>query len=166
MLNLSLSVVANSVNLLTDAVIRESEVYKADYITVGLDAILFDSMAAPPMFTPDMYQQIILSMHNRLMSMLEQSGQKERELVVGGNTSLIAECMKESGATAILCDYASDAAAFKAEFGDDSTISVRRNINPVLLSGDKKELVEIFTRELDLFSQPIAGTGILPYDFR
>ncbi len=131
----------------------------------GLEAILFDSMVAPPMFTPDMYQQIILPMHSRLMSMLEQSGQKERELVIGGNTSLIAGSMKESGATAILCDYASDAAAFKAEIGDDSAISVRRNINPAMLSGDKKELAEIFTRELDLFSQPIAGTGILPYDF-
>ena len=131
----------------------------------GLDAIVFDSMAAPPMLSPDMVETIVLPLHQRLMSVLAEAGQSERELVIGGDTSAIAGLMKQSGATIILCDYAADAAAFKANLGDDGDIQVRRNINPALLAGSDAGQAETFRRELALFSRPIAGTGILPYDF-
>jgi len=73
--------------------------------------------------------------------------------------------MKQTGANIILCDYASDATEFKTNLGDDSNIQVRRNINPALLSEDNKELSEKFQQELSIFTNPIAGTGILPYNF-
>jgi len=131
----------------------------------GLDAIIFDSMVSPPMFSPDMYENIVLPLHKRLMSQLEQSGQSERELVIGGNTSKIANLMKQTEANIILCDYASDATAFKTNLGDDKNIQVRRNINPALLRENNKALSEKFQQELFLFTNPIAGTGILPYNF-
>ena len=131
----------------------------------GLDAIIFDSMVSPPMFSPDMYENIVLPLHKGLMSQLAKSGQTERELVIGGNTSEIANLMKQTGANIILCDYASDATAFKANLGDDTNILVRRNINPALLTEDNKALSKKFQQELSLFSNPIAGTGILPYNF-
>jgi uroporphyrinogen-III decarboxylase len=112
-----------------------------------------------------MYENIVLPLHKRLMTQLKQSGQSERELVIGGNTSEIAQLMKQSGANIILCDYASDATAFKANLGDDSNIQIRRNINPVQLSEDNKALSEKFHKQLSLLTNPIAGTGILPYNF-
>ena len=36
----------------------------------GLDAIIFDSMVAPPMFSPDMYAEFALPLHRRLMGIL------------------------------------------------------------------------------------------------
>ncbi len=131
----------------------------------GLDAIVFDSMAAPPMFSPDMVGTIVLPLHKRLMSVLAEAGQAERELVIGGDTSAIAGLMKQSGATIILCDYAADAAAFRDNLGDEGGVQVRRNVNPALLTGSDAGLAETLRRELALFSRPIAGTGILPYDF-
>ena len=131
-----------------------------------LDAVVFDSMVAPPIFSPDMYEQFALPLHLRLMKLLADYGQQERELVIGGNTAPIAGFLKQTGANILLCDYATDAAAFKSAIGDDSNLKVRRNINPALLiDSDMEELAKKFGAELALFSNPIAGTGILPYDF-
>lgn len=132
----------------------------------GLDAIIFDSMVAPPMFSPDMYAEFALPLHRRLMRMLEKSGQSERELVIGGNTTPIAGLLRQTGANILLCDYAADATAFKSELGDDSALKVRLNINPALLGlSDLGQLSDRFNSELSLFADPIAGTGILPFDF-
>lgn len=131
-----------------------------------LDAIVFDSMVAPPIFSPGMYGQFVLPLHRRLMNLLEDSGQRERELVIGGNTAPIAGLLKQTGANILLCDYAADAAAFKSALGDDSLLKVRRNINPALLnSNNNGTLAEKFLAELALFTNSIGGTGILPYDF-
>lgn len=132
----------------------------------GLDVIIFDSMVAPPMFSPDMYGEFALPLHRRLMGILEKSGQLERELVIGGNTAPIAALLPQTGANILLCDYAADVAEFKSALGDDSNLKVRRNINPALLRGvEIEELAKKFSSELLLFKNPIAGTGILPFDF-
>lgn len=132
----------------------------------GLDVIIFDSMVAPPMFSPDMYEQCILPLHQRLMAVLADSGQSERELVIGGDTTPIVSLLAQTGANYLLCDFACDAHAFKQALGDDSELKVRRNINPVLLGqGNLQELPEQFQADLANFVNPIAGTGILSYDF-
>jgi uroporphyrinogen decarboxylase len=132
----------------------------------GLDAIVFDSMAAPPMFSPALYEQHVLPLHRRLMDQLKASGQSERELVIGGNTAPIAAQLTQTGATILLCDYATDAGAFKAGLGNDTNVTIRRNISPARLATESSELLaEEFTCDLTTFTNPIAGTGILPYDF-
>jgi len=131
-----------------------------------LEAIVFDSMAAPPMLSPAMYDQYALPLHQRLMDVLRESGQQERELVIGGNTTPIAASLARSGANILLCDYAADAKTFKAALGDDHACTIRRNINPTaLLRADTTLPAEQFAADLALFSHPMAGTGILPYDF-
>jgi uroporphyrinogen decarboxylase len=131
-----------------------------------LDAVVFDSMVAPPIFSPCMYEHFALPLHQRLMTLLKELGQQERELVIGGNTAQIAGLLKQTGANILLCDYASDAVAFKSVFGDDSNFKIRRNINPAwLIDSDMEDLAKKFNAELALFSNPIAGTGILPFDF-
>ncbi len=132
----------------------------------NLDAVVFDSMVAPPIFSPGMYEQFALPLHQQLMILLKELGQQERELVIGGNTAPIAGLLKQTGANILLCDYAADAAVFKSVIGDDSHFKIRRNINPALLNGSgMKDLADKFNAELNLFSNPIAGTGILPFDF-
>jgi uroporphyrinogen decarboxylase len=132
----------------------------------GFDAVVFDSMAAPPMFSPDLFERVVLPLHQRLMVLLGDLGQVERELVIGGDTTPIASLLKRAGATILLCDYAANAAAFRAALGDDSRIRVRRNISPAALtSGDHEALAKEFAHDLSQFANPIAGTGILAYDF-
>lgn len=132
----------------------------------NLDAVVFDSMVAPPIFSPGMYKQFALPLHCRLMHLLENSGQQERELVIGGDTTPIADLLPQTGANILLCDYAADASAFISAIGDDLKLEIRRNISPALLyESNAEELAKKFSSELSLFSNPIAGTGILPYDF-
>jgi uroporphyrinogen decarboxylase len=132
----------------------------------GCDAVIFDSMAAPPMFSPDLFKRVVLPLHQTLMTELADSGQVERELVIGGNTTPIAALLKQTGATILLCDCAADAADFSTALGDDTQLWVRRNVSPAaLVSRDHVSLAGEFARELGRFSNPIAGTGILPYDF-
>jgi len=132
----------------------------------GLDVIMFDSMAAPPLFSPEMYERFVLPRHRHLMELLQQSGQNERELVIGGDTTVIAGLLSRTGATILLCDFAAEAESFKMRLGNDCAIRIRRNINPAILqNADITVAARKFYQELCLFSNPIAGTGILPYDF-
>lgn len=139
----------------------------------GLEVILFDSMAAPPMFSPDMFAEYISPLFKRLMSLLAESGQEERELVIGGDTVPVAQLLRETGATILLCDFAADATDFAAGISNGSEIQVRRNVNPAALAGLAADdaakrleaLADSFRRDLGCFAKPIAGTGILPYNF-
>lgn len=131
----------------------------------NLDVILFDSMAAPPIFSPDFYERYALPLHKNLMAFLNDSGQQERELVIGGDTACIAKLLKQSGANILLCDYACEADAFQKALGDDSNLHIRRNVSPVSLADNPVECAERLKGDLVKFTNPIIGTGILPYHF-
>ncbi len=132
----------------------------------GVDVVLFDSAASPPNFSPDMYCQMVLPLHQRLMAHLKQAGQVDRPLVMGGDTISIVDALCASGATTILCDYAADAERFAAGIPSDARISIRRNVSPPVLADDPIVAADRFVHDLRQFASPIAGTGILPYDFR
>lgn len=132
----------------------------------GFEAILFDSMASPPLFSPELYGEKILPLHRELMDFLANSGQKWRELVMGGDTAPVAGLLKETGANMLLCDFAADAKEWKDAFGDDAGFRIRRNLGIAMLDGrDYPAKAEAYRRELEYFSSPVVGSGILPYDF-
>ncbi len=133
----------------------------------GLDVIVFDSVVAPPMLSPAMYHQAILPLHKKIMSLLADLGQTDRPLIIGGQTTPIVSDLVNSGATMIICDFTENANAFAAALGSDTTIQVRRNVNPQILFGDDDKLLNSarqLAADLALFPRPIAGTGILSYD--
>jgi uroporphyrinogen decarboxylase len=57
----------------------------------GFEAIVFDSMAAPPMMSPILYEQHLLRRHTHIFDLMKEKGQAVRELVIGGNTTSILE---------------------------------------------------------------------------
>ena len=133
----------------------------------GFDAVLFDSTASPPLVGPDQYRSAVLPRHARLMQILADSGQAERELVMGGDTTSIAAELKATNANILLCDFAANAAAWKKALGDDDTIHVRRNLPLAFLNGsDYPAKAEQFLQDLRYFTHPITGSGILPCGFR
>ncbi len=133
----------------------------------GLDAILFDSFASPPLISPQIYARTVLPMHRRIMSLLESLGQTERPLIIGGDTTVMLDSLAQSGANMLICDFVADAGAFADALGRDETIRVRRNIDPKILSAGPQETTVAADRlqtDLRLFAKPVAGTGILPYN--
>ncbi len=145
----------------------------------GLDAIVFDSSASPPMIGPDLYRDAIGPLHERIMGRLAQTGQRLRSLVLGGDTTPIAGQLAATGANQLVCDYAAGAGDFAAALAAprgalaaggaavlaSRGVSIRRNVNPALLSdADLSELVADFCDDLGVLPNPVGGTGILPYD--
>lgn len=130
----------------------------------GLDAIIFDSMASPPMLSPDIFDRHVMPLYSRLMSQLDGAGQAERELVLGGNTTPVAGSLVGCGATTLVCDYIADAAAYAAAAGLPD-IKIRRNIAPSALCGDISGAISKYLDDLAQFKHPVCGTGILPYSF-
>ena len=134
----------------------------------GFDAIVFDSTASPPMLSPTLYRDIALPVHTRLMRRLEHLRQRERPLVLGGDTTSIAGLLVATGANQVVCDYAAGAAGFAASLKaahPSAPVSVRRNVSPALLSADDLDpVVSSSCADLAVLPNPICGTGILPYD--
>ena len=134
----------------------------------GLDAIVFDSTASPPMLGPVLYRDVVLPLHTRLMRRLERLQQGTRPLVLGGDTTSIAAYLSATGANQVVCDYAAEAAGFAASLAathPPESLSVRRNVNPALLSvDDPNPVVASYCTDLARLPNPVAGTGILPYD--
>mgnify|MGYP002533940202 CR=1 FL=1 len=148
---------------MTQVTLRWSSVIRSR----GYDVIVFDSMAAPPLFSPFFYENWLLPRHRAVMEFLEHSGQKLRELVIGGDTTPIAGMLRDSGANVLLCDYAASAGEWRRELGDDTEIHVRRNLNAELLADRSgwPVLRDNLLRDLERFSRPVLGTGILSYAF-
>lgn len=135
----------------------------------GLAAIVFDSAAAPPLFSPVLYEATVFPWHRRLMAQLRESGQEHRPLVIGGRTAAIAHRLAQTGATRLVCDFNETAEAFAAGLAEAAgSISVRRNISPAALedtSRDTAALAAAYHRQLACFQRPFGGTGVLPYGF-
>jgi uroporphyrinogen-III decarboxylase len=132
----------------------------------GFNAVVFDSMAAPPILSPEIYRNQVLPLHQSLFEAMSQTGQEVRELVIGGDTTSLAAHIAQSGASQILCDYACDAQAFAKALPASYTGRVRRNIDPVALTDIPHDILsQSFGQDLRQFKHPVAGTGILPYEF-
>ncbi len=130
----------------------------------GLDVVIFDSMASPPMLSPDMFARHVLPRYSSLMKQLAGAGQTERELVLGGDTTPVARRLAGCGATMLVCDYIADAAAYASAAGSPE-IKIRRNIAPSSLGGNITGAVSSYLDDLAMFKHPVCGTGILPYSF-
>ncbi|HOF19515.1 MAG TPA: uroporphyrinogen decarboxylase family protein, partial [Phycisphaerae bacterium] len=66
---------------------RLAEAWCAELRRNGLDVIVFDSAAAPPVTSPALYAVAVLPLHRRLLAVLERTGQRDRPLIVGGNST-------------------------------------------------------------------------------
>lgn len=145
---------------------RLAETWCAELRRNGLDVIVFDSAAAPPVTSPALYAAAVLPLHRRLLTVLERTGQRDRPLIVGGNSTPTLVHLAATGATTLLCDFAADAAAFARALPDASAVTVRRNVDPKLFFRSEMDLrsaAETLAGEVRQFAHPVAGTGILPY---
>ncbi len=144
-----------------------AEAWCARIRQAGLDVIVFDSVVAPPMISPQMYVRWVQPLHARLGALLESSGQSVRPLIVGGDTTALAVPLVETGANMLICDFPAEAAQFAAALPEGADVQIRRNVNPQVLAGSDEQLARAgleLAKDMTHFARPIAGTGILPYD--
>lgn len=134
----------------------------------GLGIILFDSHAAPPLTSPELYRRIILPPTAEVIRYFR------RELdiplvpyIMGGDTAALLEEIIETGTNNILCDYKADLNFFVGRLKNEP-ILLRANLDPGFLKAQPTELIKAKVRDILTIGrrQPrfLMGTGILPYD--
>ena len=133
----------------------------------GCGVVIFDSRAAPPMLSPDLFRDLLLPHYRRLFGELRARGHRHLPLIIGGDTTPVLPYILESGATQVLCDWPADTEAF-ARSCAEARIPWRKNLDPGLVHrGPTEELVRQARGILEEYGRTpgfILGTGVVAYD--
>jgi uroporphyrinogen decarboxylase len=138
------------------------------YCAMGIDPIIFDSRAMPPLCSPQIFQEIVAPVYKRiLMPELKKSGAKNIPLIIGGDTTPILDAIISTGATQILCDFEGDIELFKAK-ALKHRLPMRVNVDPRLLHLGPASKIQDFAMNIlhKCWDHPgfILGTGVAAYD--
>jgi len=141
--------------------------YCAQITALGLGAVVFESWASPPLVSPAMYREFALPYETQLFAHMKELGLPACPLVIGGDTSNIADDMLTSGATTLLSDYNTPLNLY-IQKAREKNLPVRANIDPkLLLAGDWQQITnrvqEIYTAAKE-YPKLIIGSGVVPYD--
>jgi uroporphyrinogen decarboxylase len=133
----------------------------------GLEVVVFDSSASPPMISPNQYKNIIFPVVKELYEYQKSKGLRLLSYIVGGNTQSILDDILITGANNILCDFNADLDVYLRK-SKDKNVLLRKNINPAIITSGKDDeiLNEVTTllKKGKSYSRFILGTGILQYD--
>jgi len=138
------------------------------FIKLGIDPIVFDSRAMPPLCSPQVFQDVVAGIYKRiLIPELKKAGAKQIPLIIGGDTTPILDAIINTGTTQILCDFEGDIELFK-EKAIKHNLPMRVNVDPRLLHLGPIEKIEDFTMNIlnKCWDHPgfILGTGVAAYD--
>lgn len=142
--------------------------YGKAFVQGGLDVILFDSHAAPPLTSPALYQRIILPPTAEVIHYFRRElGLSLVPYIVGGDTATLLEEIIATGTNNILCDYKADLKFF-VERMKNEPILLRGNLDPGLLRTQPKDRIKAKVHDILSIGlrhpRFLMGTGILPYD--
>ncbi|MBI2497385.1 MAG: hypothetical protein HYV75_05510 [Opitutae bacterium] len=144
-------------------VIRE---FAKGYIDAGVELIIFDSQASPELLSPPMYEELVLPVTRGLVAWAATQGVRDVPLIIGGNTTPIAEMQTRTGANNLLCDFTGDFDEWSA-VARAAGRALRRNLSPRLLETSTPEQIHAAARrdvqrgkDLPGF---IMGTAVIPF---
>jgi uroporphyrinogen decarboxylase len=137
------------------------------FLKAGLQVIVFDSSAAPPILSPLMYERFVLPFVQDLFNHLKKNCRARlMPYIVGGDTTGILGSLMEAGANNILADYVADLDAFIGAAKLNGVL-LRGNIDPALIgSGTPEEIKNVAQRLLQKGRSHagfLMGTGVVPY---
>jgi uroporphyrinogen decarboxylase len=157
-------------DLIQGALERAAEVvgaYAEAYLRRGVGVVIFDSRAAPPLCPPDVFAEQLLPFYLVLAARLEDAGAEQIPLILGGNTTSIAELLVRTRATQFLCDYDADFAVWRHACAKMNK-SFRANLDPrVLHHGSTSAVIQMAQALLEKGRDVpgfILGTGVCAYD--
>lgn len=138
------------------------------FIALGVDPIIFDSRAMPPLCSPEIFQEIVSKVYKRiLIPELKKAGARNIPLIIGGDTTPILDAIIDTGATQILCDFEGDIDLFK-EKAIEHSLPMRVNVDPRLLHLGPIQKIQDFTMNIlnKCWDHPgfMLGTGVAAYD--
>jgi uroporphyrinogen-III decarboxylase len=136
------------------------------YLDAGVGVIMFDSQASPDLFSADMFEEMVLPHTQRVTAGLQDAGETVCPLIIGGNTTRLANACARTGSRQILCDFSADWNTYR-QVCTDQRLAVRRNISPSEIENGKPDELAATAREYlaaaDGMPGFILGTAVLPF---
>ncbi|MCC5833450.1 MAG: hypothetical protein JJU20_01840 [Opitutales bacterium] len=147
----------------TSRIVRE---FSKAYLDVGVELIIFDSQASPDLLSPSMFRQFVLPATQGLIQWAADQGLRDIPLVIGGNTTPIAQLLIKTGANNLLCDFTGDLDEW-INLCRSHNRALRRNIAPGLIENNSAEEIYAATKAevascIDLPGF-ILGTAVIPF---
>ena len=134
----------------------------------GLDIAFFESAAAPPLLSPELFREIELGPLQEIMQKTAAIVGHAVPCVIGGDTYPILEALLETGTGYLICPIETDQAKFMAKMKNHPEVMVRINMNHAIVSsGDLEAVYAEVDRVLELAAsrgKVCIGTGALPYE--
>ncbi|MBS3787924.1 MAG: uroporphyrinogen decarboxylase family protein [Candidatus Bipolaricaulota bacterium] len=141
--------------------------YAKAWIDIGLEMIMFDSLASPPLVPPDIYRNIIKPYHQKIYGILDKFELSHKPLIIGGDTTKISSELADVGADLLLCDYNANLDKY-LDVAEREGISLRVNLDPQKIKngapGELEALATEVAKQAKRFNRFILGTGVLVYD--
>lgn len=136
------------------------------YIDAGVELVVFDSQASPELLSPAMYEEFVLPITQDVAAWAAKQGVRDLPLVIGGNTTPIAELLARTGCNNLLCDFTGDFEEWSA-VAAGANKALRRNLSPRMI--EKATPDEIYTAALANAERGkgmpgfIMGTAVIPF---
>lgn len=163
--------VATDPGSVRDALLHLAEHQSAAIRTLramGLDVIMFESAATPPLLSPSAFHAIEIPALHTIAAAHRRAAGSGIHLVIGGNTVPILDWLVGLEPGLLLCPSETDQNVFMEFIRPYPEITVRINMPPIVFTaaGETQAVAEA-DRALALASgrdKVSIGTGVLPYD--
>lgn len=136
------------------------------YMDAGVDVIIFDSQASPELLSPPMYEEFVLPVTQQFVTWAASQGLRDVPLIIGGNTSPIAELQCRTGANNLLCDFTADFDEWTPAVREAGR-AFRRNVSPRLIEKSWPEKIYDIARAEVRRGRDIPGfimgTAVIPF---
>ena len=136
------------------------------YIDAGVELIVFDSQASPELLSPAMYEEFVLPITQEVAAWATRQGVRDLPLIIGGNTTPIAELLAQTGCNNLLCDFTGDFDEWSA-VARGANKSMRRNLSPRMIETSSSETIYEAARAYVTAGKDlpgfIMGTAVIPF---
>jgi uroporphyrinogen-III decarboxylase len=134
----------------------------------GLDVAFFESAAAPPLLSPEMFRKVELPALKSTIDATASVLGHPVPCVIGGDTAPILESILETGTGYVVCPIETDQAAFMKKVWERTEVWVRVNTSAeVMVRGTREAILAEVDRIVRLTADRAnvcLGTGALPYE--
>lgn len=139
-----------------------------EIIAHNLDIAFFESAAAPPLLSPELFRAVELPALKRLLGLAAEQVKHAVPCIIGGDTFPVLDAILETGTGYVICPVETDQAAFMNAMLAYPDVMVRINMNSgILTCRDWKVIRAEVDRVLKLAQgrpKVCLGTGALPYE--
>jgi len=134
----------------------------------GLEVLLFESAAAPPLLSPTLFRAMVLPSLRSVMNDAADALGHTVGCIIGGNTVPILPSLLETRPSYVICPMETDRESFMEVMRSHSGVTVRINTPPEIFLRGPWERIE---RELRAAAElagkrphTLIGTGVLSYE--